>query len=240
MAQVCLTSRDYGTPETVVKIIGPYILGDQIGKGAYGKVNEGLCSQTLQRVAIKIINKKRLRKIPNGVENALSEIKLLKQMKNRNVITLIDVYCKVEDGEGNIGIFNWFSSIEDSPITWTMLLTVLEREATPCPAGSNGGGDSSSSLSPKLIFVTCGSDFRLRVRDSTRTKIVGQPSCSFLTETNRCLREGEMGCGEDGGCGTCRTKHVASPSAGTSGLNTLEEVFFSCVIKVSMVWWREP
>ncbi|TPX67165.1 hypothetical protein CcCBS67573_g07583 [Chytriomyces confervae] len=110
---------DYGTPETVVKIIGPYILGDQIGKGAYGKVKEGLCSQTLQRVAIKIINKKRLRKIPNGVENALSEIKLLKQMKNRNVITLIDVYCKVEDGEGNIGIFNWFSSIEDSPITWT-------------------------------------------------------------------------------------------------------------------------
>ncbi|KAJ3024877.1 UNVERIFIED_CONTAM: Serine/threonine-protein kinase stk11 [Siphonaria sp. JEL0065] len=110
---------DYGTPETVVKIIGPYVMGEQIGKGAYGKVKEGLCSETLQRVAIKIINKKRLRKIPNGVENALSEIKLLRRMKHRNVITLIDVYCKVEDDEGNVGIFNWFSSIEDEPITWT-------------------------------------------------------------------------------------------------------------------------
>ncbi|KAJ3084332.1 Serine/threonine-protein kinase stk11 [Rhizoclosmatium hyalinum] len=110
---------DYGTPETIVKIIGPYVMGEQIGKGAYGKVKEGLCSETLQRVAIKIINKKRLRKIPNGVENALSEIKLLRKMKHRNVITLIDVYCKVEDDEGNVGIFNWFSTIEDEPITWT-------------------------------------------------------------------------------------------------------------------------
>ncbi|KAI8613350.1 kinase-like domain-containing protein [Chytriomyces sp. MP71] len=110
---------DYGEPQTIVKIIGPYVMGDQIGKGAYGKVKEGLCSETLQRVAIKIINKKRLRKIPNGVENALSEIQLLKRMKNKNVITLIDVYCKVEDDEGNVGIFNWFSTIEKDPVTWT-------------------------------------------------------------------------------------------------------------------------
>jgi serine/threonine protein kinase len=40
-------------------------------------------------------------------------------MKHANIITLIDVYCKVEDDDGNIGIFNWFSSIEDEPIIWT-------------------------------------------------------------------------------------------------------------------------
>jgi len=39
----------------VVKMIGPYILGDSIGKGSFGKVKEGICSETLQRVAIKII-----------------------------------------------------------------------------------------------------------------------------------------------------------------------------------------
>ncbi|KAJ3347222.1 Serine/threonine-protein kinase stk11 [Entophlyctis luteolus] len=110
---------DYGTQKTVVKVIGPYIMGNQIGKGAYGKVKEGICSQTLQRVAIKIINKKRLRKIPNGVEHALSEIKLLRKLKHPNVVTLVDVYCKVEDDEGNYGIFNWFSTIEDEPIAWT-------------------------------------------------------------------------------------------------------------------------
>jgi len=39
--------------------------------GSFGKVKEGICSETLQRVAIKIINKKRLRRIPNGIENVL-------------------------------------------------------------------------------------------------------------------------------------------------------------------------
>ncbi|KAJ3216968.1 Serine/threonine-protein kinase stk11 [Dinochytrium kinnereticum] len=109
----------YGPQETIVKVIGPYVLGDQIGKGAFGKVKEGLCSDTLQRVAVKIINKKRLRKMQNGIENVLREIKLLRRMKHTNIITLIDVYCKVEDDEGNVGIFNWFSGIEDEPITWT-------------------------------------------------------------------------------------------------------------------------
>jgi serine/threonine protein kinase len=31
---------------------------------------------------------------------------------------LIDVYCKVEDGSGCTGVFPWFESIEDEPITW--------------------------------------------------------------------------------------------------------------------------
>ncbi|KAJ3268391.1 Serine/threonine-protein kinase stk11, partial [Blyttiomyces sp. JEL0837] len=109
----------YGNDAPTVKIIGPYLLGEKIGKGAFGKVKEGLCTETLQRVAVKIINKKRLRKVPNGVENALREIKLLRRMKHTNIITLIDVYCKVEDDEGNVGVFNWFASIEEEPIIWT-------------------------------------------------------------------------------------------------------------------------
>ncbi|KAI8825103.1 kinase-like domain-containing protein [Fimicolochytrium jonesii] len=103
---------------TKAKLIDRYLLGEQIGKGAFGKVKEGLCSETLQRVAIKVINKKRLRKMPNGVENVIREIKLLRRLKHRNTIRLIDVYCKVEDEEGNFGVFNWFSSIEEEPIAW--------------------------------------------------------------------------------------------------------------------------
>jgi hypothetical protein len=61
----------YTTPQIKVKIVGPYVFGDKIGKGAFGKVKEGLCSETLQRVAIKILNKKRLRKVPRGVETTL-------------------------------------------------------------------------------------------------------------------------------------------------------------------------
>ncbi|KAJ3272019.1 Serine/threonine-protein kinase stk11 [Borealophlyctis nickersoniae] len=102
-----------------VKMIGPYLLGEQIGKGSFGKVKEGLCSETLQRVAVKIINKKRLRKVQNGVEGVIREIKLLRRLKHRNIITLIDVYSKVEDPTtSEAGIFNWFTSIEDEPIVW--------------------------------------------------------------------------------------------------------------------------
>ncbi|KNC96972.1 CAMK/CAMKL/LKB protein kinase, variant [Spizellomyces punctatus DAOM BR117] len=101
-----------------VKMIGRYLLGDQIGKGSFGKVKEGLCSETLQRVAVKIINKKRLRKMQGGIEGVIREIKLLRRLKHRNTITLIDVYCKVEDEDSNVAVFNWFSTIEEEPITW--------------------------------------------------------------------------------------------------------------------------
>ncbi|KAI8803162.1 kinase-like domain-containing protein [Cladochytrium replicatum] len=101
-----------------LKLIGPYLLGEQIGKGAFGKVKEGLCSETLQRVAVKIISKKRVRKVQNGVANIIREIRLLRRLKHKNIIKLIDVYCKVEDNESNVGMFNWFQTIEEEPILW--------------------------------------------------------------------------------------------------------------------------
>ena len=108
------------TEENVIKMIGSYMLGDQIGKGSFGKVKEGICSERLQRVAIKIVNKKRLRKVTNGVESMIREIKLLRRLKHKNSICLMDVYCKVEDEDGHTGVFNWHSGIEEEPIRWTM------------------------------------------------------------------------------------------------------------------------
>ena len=52
-----------------VKFVGKYIMGDAIGEGSYSKVKEVLDSETLQRRAVKIMKKKRLRKIPNGEQN---------------------------------------------------------------------------------------------------------------------------------------------------------------------------
>lgn len=43
---------------------------------------------------------------------------MLRKFKHENVITLIDVHCKVEDASGSTGVFPWFESIEDEPITW--------------------------------------------------------------------------------------------------------------------------
>jgi hypothetical protein len=51
-----------------VKIVGTYLKGAIIGKGAFSKVKEGLCINTLQRVAFKIITKRRVRKMIENIK----------------------------------------------------------------------------------------------------------------------------------------------------------------------------
>jgi hypothetical protein len=53
--------------QSIVKMLGPHLLGGRIGKGAFGKVKEGICSDTLQRIAIKIVAKKRVKKMANSI-----------------------------------------------------------------------------------------------------------------------------------------------------------------------------
>ncbi|XP_011306753.1 serine/threonine-protein kinase STK11 [Fopius arisanus] len=78
------------------KLIGKYVMGDLLGEGSYGKVKEMLDSETLFRRAVKILKKKKLRRIPNGEENVKREIKMLKRLKHRNVIELVDVLYNSE------------------------------------------------------------------------------------------------------------------------------------------------
>ncbi|KAH6576453.1 hypothetical protein BASA62_001374 [Batrachochytrium salamandrivorans] len=98
--------------------LAPISLVAKLGKGAFGKVKEGICSETLQRIAVKIIGRKRLKKAQNGLENTIREIKMLRRLNHPNVVTLVDVFSKVEDQVGNIGIFPWFTTIEEEPIVW--------------------------------------------------------------------------------------------------------------------------
>ncbi|XP_058800756.1 serine/threonine-protein kinase STK11 [Phymastichus coffea] len=73
------------------KYIGKYVMGDLLGEGSYGKVKEMLDSETLCRRAVKILKKKKLRRIPNGESNVQREIQLLKILRHKNVIGLVDV-----------------------------------------------------------------------------------------------------------------------------------------------------
>ncbi|KNC71370.1 hypothetical protein SARC_16094 [Sphaeroforma arctica JP610] len=59
----------YKPKKKVPKIVGRYILGNVLGEGSYGKVKEGIHTENLTRVAIKILKKKKLRKIANGEAN---------------------------------------------------------------------------------------------------------------------------------------------------------------------------
>ncbi|RZC42949.1 Pkinase and/or Kinase-like domain containing protein [Asbolus verrucosus] len=79
-----------------LKMIGKYVMGDLLGEGSYGKVKEMLDSDTLCRRAVKILKQRKLRRIPNGVQNVEREIKLLKSLKHKNVINLVDVLYNEE------------------------------------------------------------------------------------------------------------------------------------------------
>nr|XP_008509735.1 PREDICTED: serine/threonine-protein kinase STK11-like [Equus przewalskii] len=71
-------------------------MGDLLGEGSYGKVKEVLDSETLCRRAVKILKKKKLRRIPNGEANVKKEIQLLRRLRHRNVIQLVDVLYNEE------------------------------------------------------------------------------------------------------------------------------------------------
>ena len=72
------------------KFIGPYLFGDVIGHGSYAKVKECLDRRSLCRRAVKIMQRRRLRKTPHGEEMALTEIRLLKEINHPNIIRLYD------------------------------------------------------------------------------------------------------------------------------------------------------
>ncbi|XP_043910738.1 serine/threonine-protein kinase STK11 [Protopterus annectens] len=78
------------------KLIGRYLMGDLLGEGSYGKVKEMLDSETLCRRAVKILKKKKLRRIPNGEANVKKEIQLLRRLRHKNVIQLVDVLYNEE------------------------------------------------------------------------------------------------------------------------------------------------
>ncbi|XP_065663631.1 serine/threonine-protein kinase STK11 [Hydra vulgaris] len=78
------------------KVISKYLFGEVLGEGSYGKVKEALNVETLERQAIKIMKKRKLRRIPHGEENVKREICMLKRLNHKNVIKLTDVLFNEE------------------------------------------------------------------------------------------------------------------------------------------------
>jgi serine/threonine-protein kinase 11 len=74
------------------KILGMYLFGEALGKGAYAKVKEAANINTRQKVAVKIINKKQLRKIPNGEENVRNEIEIHHKLDHRNIVKFFEAF----------------------------------------------------------------------------------------------------------------------------------------------------
>lgn len=72
------------------KFIGPYLFGDVIGQGSYAKVKECLDRRNLCRRAVKIMQRRRLRRTNHGEKMAATEIRILKKLNHPNIIKLYD------------------------------------------------------------------------------------------------------------------------------------------------------
>ena len=78
------------------KMVRQYLMGDLLGEGAQGKVKEAVDSESLRRVAIKIINLRQLRKVRNAEENLRHELSIHRRLKQANVVELIEEFRVAE------------------------------------------------------------------------------------------------------------------------------------------------
>ena len=70
--------------------LGHYVLGKNLGKGTFGKVKQAQHELTLEMVAIKILEKARI-KDKKDIERISREIKILKKVRHPNVIQLYEI-----------------------------------------------------------------------------------------------------------------------------------------------------
>ena len=75
----------------VIKQIGDYSLGAELGSGAFGKVVLGRHILTNELVAIKILDKMILSHTPDDYQSVKQEINILKSVKHKHIVQLYEV-----------------------------------------------------------------------------------------------------------------------------------------------------
>ncbi|XP_025098809.1 hormonally up-regulated neu tumor-associated kinase homolog A-like isoform X2 [Pomacea canaliculata] len=73
------------------KRVGTYLLGRTLGEGSFAKVKEALHLPTGEKVAVKVIDKKRAKTDPYVRKNLRREGRLLQQVRHPNVVQLLEV-----------------------------------------------------------------------------------------------------------------------------------------------------
>ncbi|KAL0488346.1 serine/threonine-protein kinase Stk [Acrasis kona] len=86
-----LNEVTYKTVDKGPKKVNQYVLGEILGEGSYAKVREAIDSNSLKRVAIKIVKKRVMRKIKGAMTALKNEINIMRKLKHKNVIQLIEV-----------------------------------------------------------------------------------------------------------------------------------------------------
>lgn len=91
---------------SIQKIVGSYILGKTVGEGTFGKVKIAVHIPTGEKVAVKILEKSKI-KDQADVRRVNREIKILKKTRHSNIIQLYEVidtsnaiYLMMENADG--------------------------------------------------------------------------------------------------------------------------------------------
>ncbi|KAK3098587.1 hypothetical protein FSP39_020986 [Pinctada imbricata] len=92
-----LPSKVVDVPRDVIrafqhsKKVGNYLLGKTLGEGSFAKVKEALHIPTGEKVAIKVIDKRKAKVDSYVRKNLRREAKLLQQIRHPNVVQLYEV-----------------------------------------------------------------------------------------------------------------------------------------------------
>jgi len=70
--------------------VGHYILGKSLGQGTFGKVKLGTHILTGEKVAIKVLEKSKIKE-KKDVDRISREIKILKKVHHPNVVQLYEI-----------------------------------------------------------------------------------------------------------------------------------------------------
>ena len=81
---------DKNDGEDSTKMVGPYAVGDLLGKGGFGEVYIGTNTISGQKVALKFINKRDIQTLLEA-ERAALEYQVLSSLNHRNIIKLHSV-----------------------------------------------------------------------------------------------------------------------------------------------------
>ena len=87
-----MNNYEYTIPLNQDEIICEFAIKDKLGEGAFGSVRLGINKQTGEKVAIKILEKSKLKKIEDKIRID-REIEILKKLKHPNIVQL---YCVIE------------------------------------------------------------------------------------------------------------------------------------------------
>ena len=90
--EIANAEQEVMVPERpIVRQIGNYTLGQELGSGAFGKVMVGSHILTGETVAIKILDKIILSQTPEDLELVNQEIAILKIVKHNNIVQLYEI-----------------------------------------------------------------------------------------------------------------------------------------------------